>query len=162
MSTVTSNKIVSIHYTLRNGDGEVLDSSEGTEPLAYLHGAGNVVAGLEKALEGKVVGDTVLAVVAPEEGYGERVGPGPQPVPKSAFGPDDPSLQPGMAILAEDDDGNEMPLWIVAVESDHVIVDQNHPLAGETLHFDATVVEVREATDQELAHGHVHAHGHDH
>lgn len=161
MSTITENKVVSIHYTLKNDAGEVLDSSHGSEPLVYLHGAGNVVLGLEKALEGKSIGDSVSAIVSPDEGYGERSGPPPQPVPKAAFGPA-PVLHPGMAIVAEDQQGNQMPLWIVAVEDAQVLVDHNHPLAGETLHFDAEVVDIREATEQELAHGHVHAHGHDH
>lgn len=161
MSTVTHDKIVSIHYTLKNDAGDVLDSSDGNEPLMYLHGAGNVVVGLENALDGKTMGDVISVVVSPEEGYGERQGPGPQAVPLSAFGPD-AELDPGMAVFAEDDDGQQIPLWVVAVQGDQVLLDQNHPLAGVTLHFDATVVGIRDATAQELAHGHVHAHGHDH
>ncbi len=159
-ATITAKKVVSIQYTLKNEAGEVLDSSSGGDPLAYLHGAGNIVPGLEKALDGKAVGDKVDAVVPPAEGYGERQGPGPQPVPKSAFGGAD--VQPGMGVMAEDEQGRTIPLWVVKVEGEHVFVDGNHPLAGETLHFAVEVVEVRDATAQELDHGHVHAHGHDH
>lgn len=160
MSAIAAKKVVSIHYTLKNGDGETLDSSSDSDPLAYLHGAGNIVEGLENALDGKGVGDKVEAVVPPAQGYGERQGPGPQPVPKAAF--DGADVQPGMAIMAEDPSGNHMPLWVVAVEDDRVLVDGNHPLAGVTLHFDVEVVEVRDATEQELEHGHVHHGGHDH
>jgi FKBP-type peptidyl-prolyl cis-trans isomerase SlyD len=159
-ATIAEKKIVSIHYTLKNDAGDTLDTSAEAEPLAYLHGAGNIVPGLERALDGKAVGDKVSAVVAPVDGYGERAGPGPQPVPKAAF--EGADVQPGMAVVAEDQEGNQMPLWIVAVEDDRVMVDNNHPLAGETLHFDVEVMEIRDATEQELAHGHVHADGHDH
>ena len=158
--TITAKKVVSIQYTLKNDAGEVLDSSSGGDPLEYLHGAGNIVPGLEKALEGKAVGDKVDAVVPPAEGYGERQGPGPQPVPKDAFGGAD--VQPGMGVMAEDDQGRTIPLWVVKVEGEHVFVDANHPLAGETLNFAVEIVGLRDATEQELDHGHVHAHGHDH
>jgi FKBP-type peptidyl-prolyl cis-trans isomerase SlyD len=157
---IAAKKVVSIHYTLKNGDGEMLDSSDGSDPLVYLHGAGNIVEGLEKALDGKAVGDKVIAVVPPAEGYGERSGPGPQPVPREAFTGVD--VRTGMAIMAEDEGGAGIPLWVVAVESDRIMVDGNHPLAGETLHFDVEVVDVRDATTQELDHGHVHTGGHDH
>lgn len=160
MSTVEARKVVSIHYTLKNDAGDVLDSSSGQDPLIYLHGAGNIVPGLEKQIDGKSVGDKLSAVVPAAEGYGEREGPGPQPVPKSAFGGAD--VQPGMSLVVEDESGNHMPLWVVKVEGEQVFVDGNHPLAGETLHFDVEVVEIRDATEQELAHGHVHAGGHDH
>ncbi len=158
--TVIANKVISLQYTLKNDAGEVLDESTAGQPLEYLHGANNIVPGLEKALDGKAVGDKVDAVVPPEEGYGERQGPGPQPVPKAAFGGAD--VQPGMGVMAEDDAGNHMPLWVVKVEGDQVFVDGNHPLAGETLHFAVEIVGVREPTPQELDHGHVHHGGHDH
>lgn len=159
-ASVASNKVVSIHYTLTNDDGDVLDSSSGGEPLAYLHGAGNIVPGLERQIEGKSVGDKFDAVVPPSEGYGERTGPAPQAISRDAFG--DVEVEPGMSFVIEDDDGNQTPLWIVDVEEEHVYVDANHPLAGETLHFAVEVIEIRDATAAELAHGHVHGDGHDH
>ncbi len=159
-ASVAINKVVSIHYTLTNDDGDVLDSSAGGEPLAYLHGAGNIVPGLEKQIEGKFVGDKFDAVVAPAEGYGERTGPDPQAIPRSAFG--DVPVEPGMSFVIEDEDGNQTPLWIVDIDDEQVYVDGNHPLAGETLHFAIEVVGIRDATALELAHGHVHGDGHDH
>lgn len=131
--TISANKVVTIHYTLRNDAGEVLDSSEGAPPMAYLHGAGNIVPGLEKQLDGKVAGDKLVAVVPPEEGYGDKQAQGPQAIPKAAF--EGVDVHPGMTLVVEDDDGEQMPLRVVAVEEDRVLVDLDHPLAGETLHF---------------------------
>jgi FKBP-type peptidyl-prolyl cis-trans isomerase SlyD len=161
MSTIAAKKIVSIHYRLTNGEGEELDSSAGGEPLAYLHGADNIVPGLERQLEGKTVGDKLKAVVPPSEGYGEHSGMSPQPVPRSAFEGGEP--QEGMPLLLEDDDGNEMQFWIAEVQDEVVLLSPDHPLAGVTLCFDIEVVEIRDATDEELEHGHAHgAHGHSH
>lgn len=156
---ITSNKVVTIHYTLRNDAGEVLDSSDGGDPLAYLHGAGNIVPGLEAQLEGKATGDKLVAVVEPKDGYGEKSGPGAQTIPLSAF--EGIEVKPGMTFVVEDDDGEQMPLRVLEVHSDHVTVDTDHPLAGETLHFTVEIVDVRDATAEELLHGHVHD-GHDH
>ncbi|MCP4873453.1 MAG: peptidylprolyl isomerase [Proteobacteria bacterium] len=162
MSTVEAGKVVSFHYTLTNPNGDVLDTSDGDEPLVYLHGAKNIVVGLEAALDGKAVGDKVQTVVPPKEGYGEAEGPGPQGVPRSAF-PEGVELSVGMNFEAEADDGSVMLLWIVAIGDDEVMVDGNHPLAGQTLHFDVEILEVRDATDEEKAHGHSHGPGgHDH
>lgn len=157
--SISDNKVVTIHYTLRNDAGEVLDSSEGQPPMAYLHGAGNIVPGLERQLEGKTAGEKVVAVVPPEEGYGNKQGTGPQAIPIAAF--EGAEIHPGMTLVVEDDDGEQMPLRVVAVEEDRVLVDLDHPLAGETLHFSVEIVAVREATEEELAHGHVHD-GHHH
>ena len=151
MSVATANKVVSIHYTLRDSDGEVVDSSEGKEALAYLHGAHNIVPGLEKQLEGKSAGDKLKTEVPPEEGYGIRSGPGVQAVPRQAFG--NAPIQEGMSIVVEDQDGNHTPLWIVEVQDSQVLVDTNHPLAGETLHFEVEVIGVRDASEEELAQG---------
>lgn len=158
---ISANKVVSIHYTLKNGAGDVLDSSAGREPLAYLHGAGNIVAGLEKALEGKASGDKLNVSIVPEEGYGPRHDALVQDVPRDAFqGVDD--IQPGMQFHAQGPSG-PMVVTVVETSDDSVKVDGNHPLAGETLHFDVEVTDVRDATDEEQEHGHVHgAHGHHH
>jgi FKBP-type peptidyl-prolyl cis-trans isomerase SlyD len=156
---IAAEKVVSIHYTLTNDDGEVLDSSAGGDPLVYLHGAGNIVPGLERQLEGKGPGEKLEVVVPAVDGYGEREGPGPQSVPRSVF--EGVDVEPGMSFVVEDEDGEEMAMWVVEVGDDEVLIDSNHPLAGETLHFSVEVIEVRAATEDELAHGHAHD-GHHH
>lgn len=161
MSKVEDGKVIAIHYELKNAGGEVLDSSEGGEPLEYLHGAENIVPGLEKQLGGKAVGDKLQVVVAPEDGYGERDDRGVFEVPKSEF-PDDAEIEVGMQIAIQDDSGHVFPVMITAVGDDKVTLDVNHPLAGEELHFDVSVESVRDATDEEKQHGHVHGPGHDH
>ena len=154
-ATVEDGKVVLFHYTLKNGEGAVIDSSDGADPLFYLHGAGNIVAGLEEELAGKVVGAKMSVVVPPEKGYGVRGGPGPQPVDQSAF-PPEVGLEVGMQFVAEAPDGSPLTLWVTAVEDGQVLVDANHPLAGVTLHFDVEVSAIRAATEEELAHGHPH------
>jgi FKBP-type peptidyl-prolyl cis-trans isomerase SlyD len=156
--TITDGKVVQFHYTLADPDGNVLDTSDGSEPLAYLHGADNIVTGLEKQLAGRKVGDAFDAVVPPAEGYGERQGPGAQAVPRSAF-PDEIELMPGMHFLAADDDGNETPLWVVGIQDDNIFVDVNHPLAGVELRFKVEIASIRDASDEEKAHGHPHGPG---
>jgi FKBP-type peptidyl-prolyl cis-trans isomerase SlyD len=153
--------VASFHYTLTNDQGEVLDSSSGREPLAYLHGAGNIVPGLEKAMAGRAVGDKFAVDVAPEEGYGVHDANLVQTVPKSAFrGAGE--LKPGMQFRADSNRG-PMSVVITAVGKDQVTVDGNHPLAGTRLHFAVEVTEVRQASGEELTHGHVHgAGGHHH
>lgn len=159
---IGEGKVVTIHYTLRDDDGDVVDSSQGDEPLAYLHGTGGIVEGLEQAIATHRVGDSFKVTVPPEQGYGLVEGPGPRPVPRRAF-PADAELEPGMQFFIHDDDGEPLPLWVVDVEGDDVFVDINHPLAGETLHFEVQIVGVRDATAEELQHGHVHgAGGHHH
>lgn len=158
---ISPNKVVSIHYTLKNDAGDVLDTSSGREPLAYLHGSGNIIPGLEKALEGKSSGEKMNVSIAPEEGYGERHEGLIQDVPRDAFqGVED--IQPGMQFHAQGPSG-PMVVTVKEVGDNTVKVDGNHPLAGETLHFDVEVTDVREATAEEQEHGHVHgAGGHDH
>jgi FKBP-type peptidyl-prolyl cis-trans isomerase SlyD len=153
--------VACFHYTLTNDKGEVLDSSSGREPLAYLHGGGNIVPGLEKAMTGHVAGDKFTVDVSPAEGYGVRDPALVQTVPKSAFRGAG-KLEPGMQFRADSGRG-PMSVVITAIKGDQVTVDGNHPLAGETLHFAVEVAEVRDATGEELSHGHVHgAGGHHH
>ncbi len=151
---VSENKVVSIHYVLKNSAGEVIDSSIGRAPLSYLHGMGNIIPGLERALEGKAAGDHVDVSITPEEAYGERNEALIQAVPRSAFeGVEE--IEPGMQFRAQTPAGSQI-LTILEVQDDQVIVDGNHPLAGETLYFSVEITDVREATEEELAHGHAH------
>lgn len=154
--------VVDLDYSLHLGDGELVDRSEPGEPLSYLHGEGQIVPGLESALEGLGVGEQRKVVVDPAGGYGEHDPRGLQKVPKEAFPPGfDP--QPGMELTAQGPGGDEVPFVVQKVEADGVIIDLNHPLAGKTLHFDVTVREVREASAEELEHGHPHGpDGHHH
>ncbi len=147
--------VVTFHYTLTNSDGEEMDSSAGREPLKYLHGASNIVPGLEKELEGKSSGDTLKVEVQPEQGYGQVNQQLIQIVPHSAF-EGAPQIKPGMQFQAEGPNGETQHITVKEVTDDEVTVDGNHPLAGQVLHFDVTVEEVREASEEELSHGHAH------
>ncbi|MBR9827330.1 MAG: peptidylprolyl isomerase [Oceanospirillales bacterium] len=158
---IAEKSVVSIHYTLTNAEGTVLDSSNGQEPLAYLHGASNIIPGLENALVGKTVGDSLQVTVEPEEGYGPVRDELVQDVERSAFAGID-NIETGMQFMAQTPWG-EQPVTVVKIEGDNITLDGNHPLAGQTLTFDVEVVEVRGATDEEMEHGHAHgAGGHDH
>ncbi len=153
MNTIEPGRVATIHYTLRNDDGDILDSSDGGEPISYLQGYGNVVPGLDKALEGKSVGDKLDVVVEPAEGYGEADEDSQRALPRSAF-PED--IEAGMQLLAEGDDGQVTPIWVLGIEDETVFIDLSHPLAGERLHFAIEIVEVRAASSEELSHGHPH------
>lgn len=149
------------HYTLTNPAGEVIDASPQGQPLAYLHGAGNIVPGLENAMTGRDVGDRFDVVVSPAQGYGERNPELVQVVPRAAFQGVD-VIEPGMQFQAQGPHGT-MLVTVAAVDADNVTVDGNHPLAGQPLHFAIEVAQVRAATAEELEHGHVHgAGGHHH
>lgn len=151
------NSVVSMHYTLTNNKGEVLDSSAGGDPLTYLHGSGNIIPGLEKALTGKQAGDKLKVTVEPTEGYGVHDPALVQQVPKRAF-QGVPNIEPGMSFHAQSSQG-PMRVTVTAVQGDMVTVDGNHPLAGETLNFEVEITEVRKATLEEISHGHVHGPG---
>ncbi len=152
---IASKCVVSMHYKLTNEEGEELDSSDGRDPLKYLHGASNIVPGLEKALEGKSAGDSVQVVVQPEEGYGDVNPQMVQTVPRSAF-EGAPEIKAGMQFQAQGPQGEAQLITVTEVSGDEVTVDGNHPLAGQVLHFDVTVEEVRAATEEEISHGHAH------
>jgi len=158
---ISKHKAVAIEYTLTNDSGEVLDTSEGQDPLSYLHGAGNLISGLEQALEGKATGDELKVTVSPEDAYGERMDELVQKVPRDRFeGADE--LEVGMRFQASSDRGDTL-VTIAEVSDDEVTVDGNHPLAGQTLHFDVKIVDVRDASEEEIDHGHIHGPGgHDH
>ncbi len=158
---ISANMVVSIDYTLTDDQGTVIDSSEGRGPLAYIQGIGNIIPGLERALEGKSQGDSLKVSIAPEDGYGERSDDLTQAVPKQMFEGND-EIQVGMQFQTMTEHGPQV-VTVVAVDDEHVTVDGNHPLAGENLNFDVTVVDIREASAEELEHGHVHGpEGHDH
>jgi FKBP-type peptidyl-prolyl cis-trans isomerase SlyD len=155
---IAQDKVVLIHYTLTDEAGKVLDSSSGADPLAYLHGQGNIIPGLEKALEGKQAGDKLNVRVEPAEGYGVRDDSLVQQVPRRAFGSVS-KVEPGMQFHAQSAQGQMRVVTVPHVKGDMVTVDANHPLAGEVLVFDVEVAEVRDATGEELEHGHVHGPG---
>lgn len=150
---ISKNKVASIHYTLTDNSGAVLDTSDGREPLNYLHGAGNLIAGMEEGLEGKSKGDKFSIKVPPAKGYGELDPSMTQNVPRSAFG--DQPVKKGMKFST----GSGAVVTVVDVGLDSVTVDANHPLAGVELNFVVEVMDVRDATNEEISHGHVHGPG---
>lgn len=158
---IAKHTVVSIDYTLTDKAGTVLDTSEGQAPLSYIQGIGNLIPGLEKALEGKTAGETLSVSVAPEEGYGERDDAMMQVVPRDRF-ESDAQIEVGMRFQAMSEAGPQV-VTVVELDDENVTVDANHPLAGETLNFAVTIVDVRAASEEELDHGHVHGpDGHHH
>lgn len=154
---VAKNTVVAFDYSLTDTAGVVLDSSRGGQPLSYLHGSGNIIPGLESQMEGKAVGDAFVATVPPEKGYGLRREDLVAPVQRTAFGRA-AEIKPGMQFQANTEQGPRV-VTVVAVTDDEVTIDANHELAGKTLVFDVTIVEVREASAEEVAHGHAHGPG---
>ena len=152
---IGDNLVVSMHYKLTDSDGNILDSSEGAEPMGYLHGAGNIIPGLEKALTGKVEGDSLQVKVDPAEGYGEVIPDLIQTVERAAFQGVE-SIEVDMTFEAQGPDGSVQHIVVKEVDGDNITVDGNHPLAGVALNFDIEIVGVREATEEETAHGHAH------
>ena len=154
---IEKNKVVSIDYTLTDHDGVVIDTSQGREPLKYLHGTGALISGLEKELEGKKAGAKLDVVIKPEEGYGVRNEELLQKVPKEHF-PTEPEIQAGMQFQANGPQGPIL-VTVINVNDTEVTVDGNHPLAGVLLNFKVEVKEVRDATEEEVSHGHAHGEG---
>ena len=158
---VGKDKVVLMHYTLKNDGGDVIDSSDGADPLPFLQGHGNIIPGLESALEGSKVGDKLDVSIKPEEGYGERMKDAIQEIPSSALkGVDE--VKVGMQLQSQDKDGNAFLVNVTKIEDDKITVDANHPLAGQTLHFSVSIESIRKAEAEELSHGHVHADGNHH
>ncbi len=149
--------VVSMHYTLTDDSGDVLDSSRGGEPFSYLHGHNNIIPGLEKALEGTEAGFKSKVTVAPAEGYGEKNAEAVFEAPREHF-PPDMKLEIGARVYADGPNG-PITLTVVKLTESGAVLDANHPLAGKTLHFDVEITTVRSATAEELAHGHVHGEG---
>jgi FKBP-type peptidyl-prolyl cis-trans isomerase SlyD len=154
---ITKNKVAAIHYTLRDNKGTIIDSSDGRDPLYYIHGSGNLIIGMEEGLEGKTKGDKFQLKIAPAKGYGEKDPDMIQKVPRSAFGGQE--VKTGMKFSTNQ--GGVVTVTEVGLED--VTVDANHELAGVELNFDVEIMEVRNATEEEISHGHVHgAGGHHH
>lgn len=154
---IANNTVVSIHYTLTNDAGEVLDTSRDAAPLTYLHGAGNIIKGLEKALSGKKTGDALTVTIEPEDAYGEYSEEYVQVLPREAF-QDLDEVEAGMQFHADIGFGPQI-ITILQIDADGVVVDGNHQLAGEALTFDVEITDVRPASAEELSHGHVHGPG---
>ncbi len=150
---ISKHKVAAIHYTLTDNSGKVLDSSQGREPLHYIQGIGNLIPGMEEALEGKVKGDKLKLTIAPEKGYGVKDDNLTQKVPRSAFGTQ--KIEKGMQFQTN----HGQVVTVTEIGLNEITVDANHPLAGVTLNFDVEVFSVREATEEELDHGHVHGPG---
>ena len=156
---IAKNKVVSIDYTLTNDAGDVIDSSKGRQPLTYLHGHGGLIPGMEKGLQGRSMGESFQLVLPPEQGYGAKDPNMVQPVPRSNFA-GIPNIEKGMQFQARSPDGSGVRVvTVVDVSAESVTVDANHPLAGETLHFDVSIKDVRDASPEELQHGHAHGPG---
>jgi len=154
---IANDKVVSIHYTLRNDGGEVLDSSQNAEPLVYLHGKGNIIPGLETALLEKASGDKLNVTIIPEEAYGTRDENLVQDVPIDKFQEPD-QIKVGSQVQIQTNQGVRVAV-IAKMDAETVTLDMNHPLADQTLHFDVEVMEIRDASAEELSHGHVHGPG---
>jgi FKBP-type peptidyl-prolyl cis-trans isomerase SlyD len=150
---ISKDKVAGIHYTLKDNTGTVIDTSDGRDALYYLHGAGNLIIGMEEGLEGKSKGDKFDLKIAPEKGYGDRNPAMTQKVPLSAFG--NQEVKEGMKFST----GKGDVVTVTEIAVDSVTVDANHPLAGVELNFSVEIVEVRNATQEEITHGHVHGPG---
>ncbi len=157
---IGDQKVVTLHYILTDGEGRVIDKSDDGS-FAYLHGASNIIPGLEEALAGKSAGDEFTVKIAPEDGYGARNDAMLQQVPKNMF-EDGSQIAVGSQFHAQGPNGEMLVVTVVEVADEHVTVDGNHPLAGVDLHFEVTIVDVRDASAEELEHGHVHGPGGQH
>ena len=158
---IEDKRVVTLAYTLKDNDHNLIDQSDDGS-FCYLHGASNIIPGLENALTGKVSGDEFSISIAPEEAYGVRVDEKIQTVPREMFPPDQ-DIEPGMQFHAQSPDGVPLVVTIAKVEQESIVVDGNHPLAGVQLNFEVRVMDVREATSEEIDHGHVHGpEGHQH
>jgi FKBP-type peptidyl-prolyl cis-trans isomerase SlyD len=162
MAQVADGKVVLIHYTMKGEDGAVIETTAGRDPMAYLHGRGNIVPGLERALTGQEAGATVTVTVSAADAYGDRKGTGAQEVPRREF-PRKMELREGMPLQVKGGDGNPVVVWVTKVQGSKVWIDIDHPLAGRTLTFEVQVLGVRDPYPEELEHGHAHGtDGHHH
>jgi FKBP-type peptidyl-prolyl cis-trans isomerase SlyD len=155
---IKKGKVVEMHYSLKNNAGELIDSSEKKDPMPFLQGYGNIIPGLESALEGKKVGDELKISVEAKDAYGDVKPEAVQEIPKTALeGIED--LKVGMELKSQDEQGNAYIVRVEEIKDGSVLINGNHPLAGQTLHFVVKIESIREATEEELKHGHVHSEG---
>lgn len=161
--SIGPSKVVFMHYTVSGEDGAVIETTRGKDPMGYLHGHGNIVPGLEKALEGHVAGDSVKVTLPPDETYGPRKGTGPRAVPRKELiaairdqHEHKVELRAGLPVRLTDSTGNPVILWVTRVQGAQAWIDVDHPLAGKTLTFECEVLFVRDAAPEELDHGHAH------
>ncbi len=155
---VEAQKAITLAYTLTDDKGNILDKADANEPFIYLHGAGGVIPGLEKALDGKAVDERLTVNLEPSEAYGDYSDQLVQEVSKEMFGElDEKDMFVGAQFHAETNQGMQV-VTVNAINDETITIDGNHPMAGKNLNFDVTVLEVRDATEDELAHGHIHAH----
>lgn len=158
---IAKDRVITLSYTLKDNDDNILDQSDDGS-FCYLHGASNIIPGLENALTGKIAGDELSVSIPPEEAYGMRDAAREQEVPRNMFPPEQ-EIEVGMQFHAESPDGQAVMVIISKVEEETIFVDGNHPLAGVQLNFDVKIMEIRDASEEEIEHGHVHGpHGHDH
>lgn len=159
---ITKNTVVNLEFVLTLANGKEIDRADANHPFEYLHGFGNIVPGLENALDGMMVGQEKQVIVTAEDGYGERDEDDVVEIPREKF-PDSMELKVGNPMKVQDSQSGEaFRAYIAELHSDSVVLDFNHPLAGETLHFQIKVVSLRDASEEELAHGHAHGNGHSH
>ena len=154
---IEKHRVVTLAYTLKDENDKIIDQSDDGS-FCYLHGASNIIPGLENALTGKAAGDELTVSVPPEEGYGAHDVEKTQAVPREMF-PVEEEIVAGMQFHAQGPDGHQLVVTVVKVEDDRITIDGNHPLAGVQLNFDVKVLEVRDATGEEITHGHVHGPG---
>lgn len=159
--TIQNDKVVTLHYHLTNMEGQVIESSRGSEPLTYLHGTGTILSSLEHALTGLEVGATKTVEVGPADAYGEHDATKVETLPRGAFERVQ-NLEVGMLLQAQDPQGQTFTVRVMDIREDTVVIDANHPLAGETLTFEIEVLDIRDATSEELTHGHIHEDGEHH
>ncbi len=159
--TIANDVVVTLSYNLSLDDGTTVEFSDETDPLVYLHGHQNIIPGLERALTGLKVGDRKGVVVQPDEGYGDYDPEDTQELGRDEM-PADFVPEEGMLLEVHDEDGEELLATVIEVADDHVVLDFNHPMAGKTLHFDVNILSLRDASPDELAHGHVHDDDHMH
>ena len=155
---IAKNKVVSLSYCLKDTQGEELDRADADDPMKYLHGGGTIVPGLENGLNGLKVGEKKEVIVKPGDGYGDILSDLKMKVERKMF-PADQKIAIGMQFMAELGDGRKHPFTVVEMKDDNINIDGNHPLAGQTLHFSVEVIKIRDATPEELEHGHSHGEG---
>ena len=159
MAEIKNNQVVEMDYTLKNTNGDIIDSSEGVGPLSFIMGKQNIIPGLEAEIAKKSVGDEFSVVISPEDAYGPRNEAMIQAVPKEQFGEDADNVQLGSHFHVQDQNGQPLVVEVIEIRENEIVLDGNHPMAGETLHFDVKILSTREATEEELERGHL---GHDH